>query len=139
MLEATDLTIDLGHRVLLRDASFRVASGETVGLVGPNGAGKTTLLRVLAGDLKPTAGSLSLPSHFGWLRQDVQARPEEAHEVSIDHLLGGRETARLAEELAATRLRVEESEGVRRGRAVRRFASLEERFCVPGGYHAAAE
>ena len=139
MLEATGITIDLGHRVLLRDGSFRVASGEKVGLVGPNGAGKTTLLRVLAGDLKPTAGSVSLPSHFGWLRQDVQARPEEAHEVSIDHLLGGRETARLAEELEATRLRIEQSDGVQRDRAVRRFASLEERFRVLGGYRSDAE
>ena len=139
MLEVSGVTIDLGHRVLLRDASFRVASGETVGLVGPNGAGKTTLLRVLAGDLKPTAGSVSVPSHFGWLRQDVQARPEEAHEVSIDHLLGGRETARLAEELESTRLRIEESDGVRRDRAVRRFAGLEERFRVLGGYQSEAE
>ena len=139
MLEAAGVTIDLGHRVLLRDASFRVASGETVGLVGPNGAGKTTLLRVLAGDLKPTAGTVSLPSHFGWLRQDVQARPEEAHEVSIDHLLSGRETARLAEELEATRLRIEQSDGVQRDRAVRRFAGLEERFRVLGGYHSDAE
>ena len=139
MLEAAGVTIDLGHRVLLRDASFRVASGETVGLVGPNGAGKTTLLRVLAGDLKPTAGTVSLPSHFGWLRQDVQARPEEAHEVSIDHLLSGRETARLAEELEATRLRIEQSDGVQRDRAVRRFAGLEERFRVLGGYRSEAE
>jgi ATPase subunit of ABC transporter with duplicated ATPase domains len=139
MLEAAGITIDLGHRVLLRDASFRVASGETVGLVGPNGAGKTTLLRVLAGDLKPTAGTVSVPSHFGWLRQDVQARPEEAHEVSIDHLLSGRETARLAEELEATRLRIEQSDGVPRDRAVRRFAGLEERFRVLGGYQSEAE
>jgi len=139
MLEAAGVTIDLGHRVLLRDASFRVASGETVGLVGPNGAGKTTLLRVLAGDLKPTAGTVSLPSHFGWLRQDVQARPEEAHEVSIDHLLSGRKTARLAEELEATRLRIEQSDGVQRDRAVRRFAGLEERFRVLGGYQSEAE
>ena len=139
MLEATGITIDLGHRVLLRDASFRVASGEKVGLVGPNGAGKTTLLRVLAGDLKPTAGSVSVPSQFGWLRQDVQARPEEAHEVSIDHLLSGRETARLAEELEATRLRIEQSDGVQRDRAVRRFAGLEERFRIMGGYQSDAE
>jgi ATPase subunit of ABC transporter with duplicated ATPase domains len=139
MLEAAGITIDLGHRVLLRDASFRVASGETVGLVGPNGAGKTTLLRVRAGDLKPTAGTVSVPSHFGWLRQDVQARPEEAHEVSIDHLLSGRETARLAEELEATRLRIEQSDGVPRDRAVRRFAGLEERFRVLGGYQSEAE
>ena len=139
MLEAAGITIDLGHRVLLRDASFRVAAGETVGLVGPNGAGKTTLLRVLAGDLKPTAGSVSVPEQFGWLRQDVQARPEEAHEVSIDHLLSGRETARLAEELEATRLRIEQSDGVQRDRAVRRFAGLEERFRVLGGYQSDAE
>jgi ATPase subunit of ABC transporter with duplicated ATPase domains len=139
MLEAAGVTIDLGHRVLLRDASFRVAAGETVGLVGPNGAGKTTLLRVLAGDLKPTAGTVSVPSRFGWLRQDVQARPEEAHEVSIDHLLSGRETARLAEELEATRLRIEQSDGVPRDRAVRRFAGLEERFRVLGGYQSEAE
>ena len=139
MLEVAGLTIDLGHRVLVRDASFRVAAGETVGLVGPNGAGKTTLLRVLAGDLKPTAGTVSMPSHFGWLRQDVQARPEEAHEVSIDHLLSGRETARLADDLEATRLRIEQSDGVQRDRAVRRFAGLEERFRVLGGYQSEGE
>jgi ATPase subunit of ABC transporter with duplicated ATPase domains len=139
MLEATGVTIDLGHRVLLRDASFRVASGEKVGLVGPNGAGKTTLLRVLAGDLKPANGTVLMPSHFGWLRQDVQARPDEAHEVSLDHLLGGRETAGLADELEATRLHIEQSDGRRRDRAVQRFAHLEERFRIMGGYQSESE
>jgi ATPase subunit of ABC transporter with duplicated ATPase domains len=139
MLEAADLTIDIGHRVLVRDASFRVAAGEKVGLVGPNGAGKTTLLRVLAGDLKPSSGTVAVPDRFGWLRQDVQARPSEAHEVSIDHLLTGRETSELAEELEATRRRIESSDGVQRDRAVRRFANLEERFRVLGGYRSDAE
>jgi ATPase subunit of ABC transporter with duplicated ATPase domains len=139
MLEATGLTIDLGHRVLLRDGSFRVAAGEKVGLVGPNGAGKTTLLRVLAGDLKPSAGSVALPDHFGWLRQDVQARPEEAHEVALDHLLGARETSELAAQIEAARLRIESSDGGQRDRAVRRFARLEERFRVLGGYQSEAE
>jgi ATPase subunit of ABC transporter with duplicated ATPase domains len=139
MLEASGITIDLGHRVLLRDASFRVAPGEKVGLAGPNGAGKTTLLRVLAGDLKPAAGTVAMPAHFGWLRQDVQARPDEAYEISLDHLLRGRETAGLADELEATRRRIEESDGARRDRAVHRFAQLEERFRVMGGYQSEAD
>jgi ATPase subunit of ABC transporter with duplicated ATPase domains len=139
MLDVADLTIDLGHRVLVRDASFRVGPGEKVGLVGPNGAGKTTLLRVVAGDLRPASGTVSRPEHYGWLRQDVQARPEEAHEVALDHLLSGRETAELADELEAARVRIEETDGVRRDRAVRTFARLEERFRVLGGYRSEAE
>jgi lipopolysaccharide transport system ATP-binding protein len=40
----------------LRDVTFRVARGESVGLIGHNGAGKTTLLRLLAGITRPTRG-----------------------------------------------------------------------------------
>ena len=43
----------------------------TTGLIGSNGAGKSTLLRLLAGDLRPQHGSISLPGILGHLRQDV--------------------------------------------------------------------
>ena len=42
----------------LRDVSFGVARGETVGIIGRNGAGKTTLLRLLAGIIAPDNGEL---------------------------------------------------------------------------------
>jgi ATPase subunit of ABC transporter with duplicated ATPase domains len=46
-------------RMLLDDVSFRVADGAVAALVGANGAGKSTILRVLAGDQKPTAGTVA--------------------------------------------------------------------------------
>jgi len=42
----------------LRDVTFDVAVGETVGLLGHNGSGKSTLLKCIAGILRPTSGRL---------------------------------------------------------------------------------
>ncbi len=58
-------------RVLLDDVSFRVAEGSIVALVGANGAGKTTLLKITAGDLTPTAGSVSRSGGLGIMRQFI--------------------------------------------------------------------
>ncbi|GAA5076767.1 ABC-F family ATP-binding cassette domain-containing protein [Nocardia iowensis] len=42
-----------------------------VGLVGSNGAGKSTLLRLIAGELTPARGSITVPGYLGYLRQDL--------------------------------------------------------------------
>ena len=49
-----------GERVALRDVTVRAEEGQTLVVFGPNGAGKTTLLRVLAGLLRPHAGSATV-------------------------------------------------------------------------------
>ena len=44
----------------LRDVSFSVAQGEAFGIIGANGSGKSTLLQIIAGILRPSAGSVKL-------------------------------------------------------------------------------
>src|ERR671919_684028 len=43
----------------LRDISYEIPEGSTVGLVGANGSGKTTLLKIIGGILRPTSGSVT--------------------------------------------------------------------------------
>jgi ATPase subunit of ABC transporter with duplicated ATPase domains len=58
-------------RPLLRDLSFRVDEGSVTALVGPNGAGKTTLFALIAGDLEPDDGSLSVNGQLAVMRQFI--------------------------------------------------------------------
>ncbi|MFL5845253.1 MAG: ABC transporter ATP-binding protein [Solirubrobacteraceae bacterium] len=74
------------------EVSFTVGPGECLALAGPSGAGKTTALRVLAGLLRPTAGSI----HAGeavWLDTcrgiDVPAERRRVGMVFQDHALFG--------------------------------------------------
>jgi len=50
---------------------------ERVGLVGRNGVGKSTLLRIIAGELPPQAGTVTVDGRVAILRQIVQVDPEE--------------------------------------------------------------
>jgi len=51
----------------LRNLSFTVASGQTLGLIGPNGAGKSTLLRLIGGVGRPDEGSVEVHGRAGGL------------------------------------------------------------------------
>jgi branched-chain amino acid transport system ATP-binding protein len=58
MLVATDLSRRFGGFLAVNRVSFEVREGEIVGLIGPNGSGKSTTFNLIAGALRPTAGSI---------------------------------------------------------------------------------
>ncbi|MCO1574842.1 ATP-binding cassette domain-containing protein [Crossiella sp. SN42] len=81
-LEAGGLSYVLPDgRELFAEVSVKASAGQVVALVGANGAGKTTLLRILAGELKPVEGSVSvqgglavMPQFVGSVRDDRTVR-----------------------------------------------------------------
>ena len=58
VVEANNLTMAFGDRVLFENLSFRLPPGGIVGVIGPNGAGKTTLFKLITGELTPTTGEI---------------------------------------------------------------------------------
>ena len=60
MLIADRLHKAYGRVVAVQEVSFRVEPGTFLGLVGPNGAGKSTTIRMLAGQLAPTSGRVTI-------------------------------------------------------------------------------
>ena len=71
MIRATNLSKFYGGKRALGPLSFEISDGETVGFLGLNGAGKTTALRILACDLRPSAGTIEVGG------VDVIASPHE--------------------------------------------------------------
>jgi heme exporter protein A len=121
VVEVTELTREFGPRRAVAGVTFSLAPGECLALFGPNGAGKTTLLRVLAGLLRPTAGSARVSGIH--LPGGALARSRVgliSHHTMLYEALSARENVSFAAQLYGirdARVRVEDS--------LRRMSMLE--------------
>ncbi|HEY8175532.1 MAG TPA: heme ABC exporter ATP-binding protein CcmA [Gemmatimonadaceae bacterium] len=71
-VQAKSLAKNFGRRTAIAGVDLTLSTGECLALFGPNGAGKTTLLRLIAGLLKPTAGTVRVQGVD--VRRDTHAR-----------------------------------------------------------------
>lgn len=60
LLNAKNLSLNLGNKSVVEQMNIHVNAGEFVGLIGPNGAGKSSLLRMLAALVKPNSGEINI-------------------------------------------------------------------------------
>jgi ATPase subunit of ABC transporter with duplicated ATPase domains len=136
VLQVRNLSVEVGGRLTLSEASFSIRAGDKAGLVGRNGAGKTSLIRVLSGQNPPFAGAVSVTGSMGYLDQDPRTKPEQGARRALDHVLSGRGLDELNERMEKLRLKLEEDPSERN---VARYSRAHDEFEREGGYAAESE
>jgi ATP-binding cassette subfamily F protein 3 len=128
---ATSLDVYVGGRHLFEDVSFKLEPRERMTLSGRNGAGKSTLLRVLAGELAPDSGSLTIQRGARVALHD-QRPPRESRMTLGEYVFSGRT------DMLETEAELERLEGEMGGEAseetMRAYATAQQRLEAGGGY-----
>ena len=129
---ATNLDVYVGGKLLFEDVSFKLEPCERMTLSGRNGAGKSTLLRVLAGELAPDAGSLSVQRGARVALHD-QRPPRNSQATLGEYVFSGR-TDMLETEAELARLEEAMSGGDSSEETLAAYAAAQGRFEAGGGY-----
>lgn len=134
MLTVSDISLRFSDRKLFDEVNINFTAGNTYGLIGANGAGKSTFLKILAGDIEPTTGHVSLgpDERLSVLRQNHFDYEEER---AIDVVIMGNERLyNIMKEKDAIYMKPDfsDEDGVR-------AAELESEFAELGGWEAESE
>ncbi|HEV5069597.1 TPA: ATP-binding cassette domain-containing protein [Streptococcus pneumoniae] len=134
MLTVSDVSLRFSDRKLFDDVNIKFTEGNTYGLIGANGAGKSTFLKILAGDIEPTTGHISLgpDERLSVLRQNhFDYEDERAIDVVI---MGNEKLYNIMKEKDAIYMKEDfsDEDGVR-------AAELEGEFAELGGWEAESE
>ena len=134
MLTVSDVSLRFSDRKLFDDVNIKFTEGNTYGLIGANGAGKSTFLKILAGDIEPTTGHISLgpDERLSVLRQNhFDYEDERAIDVVI---MGNEKLYSIMKEKDAIYMKEDfsDEDGVR-------AAELEGEFAELGGWEAESE
>jgi len=133
VLTASSITLQFAAKPLFENVNVKFGDGNRYGLIGANGCGKSTFMKILAGELEPSAGNVSLDpgERMAWLRQD-QFGYEEQRVLDVV-LQGHAEMWRVMQEKDAIYMNPEATE-----EDYLHAAELEARFGEMGGYDAEA-
>ncbi|HSZ37729.1 MAG TPA: ATP-binding cassette domain-containing protein, partial [Acidimicrobiales bacterium] len=138
VIVGSNLTIEIGDRTLLSDASFVVGEGEKVGLVGRNGTGKSSFISVLVAEPGPQLrhrGNVRILGSHGYLPQAPVPGGLGLEPTGFSHILSSRGLDVLDDALGSARkaLADEASEA-----NIELFTDLQDKFQTSGGYEAEA-
>ncbi|MEE6273213.1 ABC-F family ATP-binding cassette domain-containing protein [Georgenia wangjunii] len=142
MITAHDVSMRIGARELLHEASFRIDAGMRIGLVGRNGAGKTTLTKLLAGEAATSGviqhtGDIVRSGEVGYLPQDPRTGDMEV--LAQDRVLSARGLDDIVRRLRKVEQVMATAEGEKQQQAMERYARLDAQFAAQGGWAAESE
>ncbi|HUP67029.1 MAG TPA: ABC-F family ATP-binding cassette domain-containing protein [Sphingomicrobium sp.] len=85
MLKINAITVRLGGRTILDQATAAIRPGSRVGLIGRNGAGKSTLMKVMIGQLEPDGGDIEMPrrTKLGYIAQEAPSGAATAFDTVL--------------------------------------------------------
>ena len=136
MLQVQGISVEVGGRLVVENASFSVMPRDKVGIVGRNGAGKTSLFKVLGGAVEPHGGKILRKGAFGYLPQDPKIPGSREQHSAISHILSGRNIDEELTRIEKLRLTMEESPSTQN---IAKFSKAEDDFASKGGYAAESE
>jgi len=134
MLTVSNLSVQFGKRVLFDEVNTTFIQGNCYGIIGANGSGKSTFLKIIAGEIDPTSGHVSLEKgkRMSVLQQDHFAFDE--HPVLETVLMGNKPLFELKTTLDAIYAKPDfsEEDGVKAG-------ELGVEFEEMGGWNAESD
>ena len=135
LLSGSDISHGYSATPLFEDVNFEVMAGDRVGFVGPNGAGKTTLLKIIAGELDPDSGAITLHAgaRLGVLQQVAEFPPgrtvfEEAKSAFDELLQAQQDLVAVAERLSVA------ADEIERKQLSDKFDRLSEQLSTEDAY-----
>jgi ATPase subunit of ABC transporter with duplicated ATPase domains len=134
MINASNVTLSYGKRVLFKDVNIKFTPGNCYGLIGANGAGKSTFLKILSGEIQADQGEITIGNRarIAVLRQDQFAFDEE---TVFNTVIMGHErlySVMAEREALYSKSDFSEEDGIR-------SAELEAEFAEMNGYEAESE
>ena len=124
-----------GNKVVLKEVSFEIKTGEHVALIGQNGCGKTTILKLISKEEMPTSGDIFIrkDATIGVLEQKPKV---EWFEFVVEDILYSsfKKINELQEKLKAEEEKLSTTEGDALDKAINRYTKLQEEFMRIGGY-----
>ena len=137
MLNVHNLSISFQGDDLFKDISYRIGSGDRIGLIGKNGAGKSTMLKILSEEMEPDTGEVASDKDLkiGFLKQDIDFEEgrtvlEETYEAFVDIKIIENKIENIGDELAKSK----NTESKEYYQLMIDLQDLQDKFEIIGGY-----
>ncbi|MCL2621699.1 MAG: ATP-binding cassette domain-containing protein [Firmicutes bacterium] len=134
MIQAINVSLQYGKRILFSDVNLKFTAGNCYGVIGANGSGKSTFLKVLSGEITPNKGEVAIGKNE---RLSVLAQNQNAFDdfTVINAVVGGHE---ILSKIAEKKEKYYALENMTEKQGIE-LAELEMQFAELGGWEAESE